>query len=105
MINNIDIPVYCGSCWAHAVTSALSDRIKLGRMRKYPDINLSPQVLVNCVTANGTQGCQGGDPTAAYSWIYDNGVTDDTCMNYVRIACTTSLLFSLLCTDICFAVL
>jgi cathepsin X len=72
----------------------------------FPDIQLSPQVLVNCVTANQTQGCQGGDPTAgtpprsflslservvvllapahtAYSWIAANGITDDTCMNYV----------------------
>jgi cathepsin X len=55
---------YCGSCWAHAVSSALSDRIKLVRKRAFPDVTLSPQVLVNCVTANQTQGCQGGDPTA-----------------------------------------
>ena len=27
-------------------------------------------------------GCFGGDPTAAYSWIYNNGVTDDTCSIY-----------------------
>jgi len=87
---NQHIPQYCGSCWAHATTSALSDRIKLLRKAAFPDVQLSPQVLVNCVTANQTQGCQGGDPTAAYSWIYDNGVTDDTCMNYVaqNQACT-----------------
>jgi len=80
---NQHIPQYCGSCWAHATTSALSDRIKLARKRTWPDVQLSPQVLVNCVTANQSQGCNGGDPTAAYSYIYDNGVTDDSCMNYV----------------------
>jgi len=80
---NQHIPQYCGSCWAHGTTSALSDRIKIIRKRAFPDIQLSPQVLVNCVTLNDTHGCQGGDPTAAYSWIYKNGITDDTCMNYV----------------------
>ena len=31
-------------------TSALSDRIKLMRNGAFPDINLSPQVLIDCVT-------------------------------------------------------
>jgi cathepsin X len=87
---NQHIPMYCGSCWAHGTTSALSDRFKLARNRVFPDIQLSPQVLVNCVTANQSIGCDGGDPTAAYSWIHDNGITDDTCMNYLaqNEACT-----------------
>lgn len=80
---NQHIPQYCGSCWAHGTTSALSDRIKVMRKRAFPDVQLSPQVLINCVTANSSQGCQGGDPTAAYSWILANGITDDTCMNYL----------------------
>lgn len=87
---NQHIPQYCGSCWAHGTTSALADRIKLMRKGKFPEINLSPQVLVDCVTANNTHGCQGGDPTAAYSWILANGVTDDTCSIYTakNEACT-----------------
>jgi len=80
---NQHIPQYCGSCWAHGTTSALSDRIKLSRRAAFPDIQLSPQVLVDCVRANHTKGCDGGDPTAAYSYILDQGITDDSCSNYL----------------------
>ena len=42
-------PHSCGSCWAHATTSALSDRIRIRRNNKFPHIILSPQVLLSCL--------------------------------------------------------
>ncbi|GBG80489.1 hypothetical protein CBR_g30951 [Chara braunii] len=79
---NQHIPNYCGSCWAMATSSALSDRISLLRGDVYPEVALSPQVLVNCVTGNDTIGCRGGDGFAAYAWIAEHGIPDDSCQNY-----------------------
>lgn len=65
---NQHIPQYCGSCWAFAVTSSLSDRIKILRNATWPDINLAPQVLLSCDMIN--RGCYGGNPPLAYKWIH-----------------------------------
>jgi len=56
---NQHIPQYCGSCWAFAATSALSDRIKIARDAAWPDINIAPQVLISCDMQD--YGCEGGD--------------------------------------------
>eukprot|EP00698_Gefionella_okellyi_P002872 TRINITY_DN12739_c0_g1_i1.p1 TRINITY_DN12739_c0_g1~~TRINITY_DN12739_c0_g1_i1.p1 ORF type:complete len:305 (+),score=46.35 TRINITY_DN12739_c0_g1_i1:31-915(+) len=78
---NQHLPQYCGSCWAFAATSSLSDRIKIVRKGAWPEINIAPQVLLNCAqSAAGT--CNGGDDTAAYKWIEQNGITDETCSPY-----------------------
>jgi cathepsin X len=77
IITNQHIPRYCGSCWAVSATSALSARIKIARNAQWPDINISPQVLMSCDTRNN--GCKGGGPLHAYQWIQANNITDETC--------------------------
>ena len=77
---NQHIPIYCGSCWAFASTSALSDRIKIARKAQWPDVNLSPQVLISCELPD--RGCGGGDPRNAFEWIRKNNITDETCSPY-----------------------
>jgi len=71
---NQHIPIYCGSCWAFSVTSSLNDRIKIKRKAQWPDILLSPQVLVSCQDDNN--GCDGGDTGLSYQWIHKNNITD-----------------------------
>ena len=79
-VRNQHIPQYCGSCWAHATTSALSDRIKIARNAAWPDINISPQVLISCEKTD--DGCHGGWHLHAYESMANNEITDETCSIY-----------------------
>ena len=71
--------VDCGSCWAMGPTSALSDRLAIMRNKTFPQINLSPQVIINC---RGGGSCNGGNPGGVYEYIHSNGIPDETCQNY-----------------------
>lgn len=70
---NQHIPTYCGSCWAHGTTSSIADRINIVRNRTWPDMNLSPQVIVNC-KAGGS--CNGGNPGEVYVYGKKNGIPE-----------------------------
>lgn len=85
---NQHIPQYCGSCWAHGATSAMSDRIKIMRKGAWPDINISPQPLISCDmgsegTGNESDGCHGGEALQAYEWMNKNEITQRTCSIYL----------------------
>jgi cathepsin X len=79
-MRNQHVPQYCGSCWAHAATSAFSDRIKIARNAQWPEINISPQVIISCEQKD--DGCHGGEPVLAFEWMHNNNVTDETCSIY-----------------------
>eukprot|EP01017_Pseudomicrothorax_dubius_P038504 TRINITY_DN577_c0_g1_i1.p1 TRINITY_DN577_c0_g1~~TRINITY_DN577_c0_g1_i1.p1 ORF type:complete len:594 (-),score=142.68 TRINITY_DN577_c0_g1_i1:141-1922(-) len=86
---NQHIPQYCGSCWAFSATSVLSDRLKILRNASFPDINLSPQVLISCEKISF--GCDGGDAIVAFQWIHSNNITDETCSNYQAFGWTNGI--------------
>jgi len=73
---NQHIPTYCGSCWAQATTSALSDRISIQRKGAWPTVDLAPQVLINCMPFPLSLGCHGGNPAFAYIYMHHFGVPD-----------------------------
>jgi cathepsin X len=79
---NQHLPQYCGSCWAFATTSALGDRIRIATKAKFPEHELAPQVLIDCVKGSS---CHGGEPADAYEYIRQNGIPDETCAPYLAI--------------------
>ena len=81
-IRNQHVPQYCGSCWAHAATSVLSDRIKIARQAAWPDVNVAPQMLISCDMEATDEGCHGGLPIVAFDWMNKNEITDETCAIY-----------------------
>lgn len=89
LILNQFLPQYCGSCWAHGTTSAISDRIAIIRKGAFPEINLSVQVLLTCDTKNG--GCHGGTQMGAYKWIHTHGISDTTCAPYQALSYSEGL--------------
>lgn len=80
-IQNQKIPSYCGSCWAMAGVSTISDRISIMRGGAFPEISLSTQVLLACDRSN--KGCNGGDHVTVLEWIKNNYVTDESCAPYM----------------------
>jgi len=100
-------PVYCGSCWVHAVVAMLNDRLKIARRAAFPDVMLARQFLINCAphsSGNGTlaigfNGCDGGDEKDIYTMLLSHSIPDETCLPYeaknhtchARHACTNCL--------------
>ena len=79
------LPTWCGSCWAHAVTSSLSDRVNI--LRGQPGyeggrgaVMLSVQNYLDCGKTAGT--CNGGSWERAFEWAASRGVCDDSCSPY-----------------------
>eukprot|EP00359_Climacostomum_virens_P007526 CAMPEP_0204919608 /NCGR_PEP_ID=MMETSP1397-20131031/16900_1 /ASSEMBLY_ACC=CAM_ASM_000891 /TAXON_ID=49980 /ORGANISM="Climacostomum Climacostomum virens, Strain Stock W-24" /LENGTH=783 /DNA_ID=CAMNT_0052093215 /DNA_START=858 /DNA_END=3209 /DNA_ORIENTATION=+ len=95
-IRNQHIPNYCGACWAFAATSSVADRIKILRKAAFPEVLIAPQPILSCLQIeNYILGCQGGEPIAAFEFIHDNGITDESCSAYQAQGYTNGLE----CTD------
>jgi len=62
----------CGSCWAFGCAEAATDRICIQTNGTYVVELSSEDVLACCGTCGA--GCNGGNPSAAWSWLRTTGV-------------------------------
>jgi hypothetical protein len=79
----------CGSCWAFALASAMSDVfVVAGKFLtlppgagSVPDSAISPTSILSCYR-EGHAGCGGGNPAGAAFEIQEKGVFGSSCMDY-----------------------
>ncbi|AAZ11620.1 cysteine peptidase C (CPC) [Trypanosoma equiperdum] len=69
----------CGSCWAVAAASAMSDRFCT--MGGVQDVHISAGDLLACCSDCG-DGCNGGDPDRAWAYFSSTGLVSDYCQPY-----------------------
>ena len=90
-VHNQHAPLaYCGSCWVFSSLQTMSDRIHIMNGVKTsnnfsPKVMLSAQQVIDCCP--DVHCFTGGDSYMAYSYVMNNnGISDDTCKQYLAIA-------------------
>jgi cathepsin B len=69
----------CGSCWAFAAATSLSDRLCVASGGN-TQVSLSTQYLISCVTSN--KGCATGGMREVWDFLQSSGTVTESCWPY-----------------------
>lgn len=72
----------CGSCWAFSTTGNLEGLAAITTGNLY---SFSEQMLMDCSFSYGNDGCDGGYPTQAVSFVIDHGIQTEADYPYVAM--------------------
>ena len=77
---------YCGSCFAVAIATTISDNFLFKYDLDY-NPNLSPMYILSCLSNDSTANnkCAGGNPSMVVDLIIQNGIATNCCQNYYEI--------------------
>ena len=92
-ISSVKNQGHCGSCWAMATSSALTDRYNVSG-NSVDD--LSPLYLAACNKKN--QGCNGGSTEVAATFCVTNGLSNNNCSSWEKYCNADSHERNTLCT-------
>ena len=75
----------CGSCFAVAIATTLSDNFLFGMKLNY-NPNLSPMYILSCLKdSRYNNTCGGGNPAGVVDDIIAGGIATNCCINYYKI--------------------
>ena len=70
VVNPVKDQGQCGSCWAFSANAAFESAAKINGFALY---SYSEQELVDCSTAEGNEGCNGGWMSSAFEYVIKTG--------------------------------
>lgn len=79
-VNAVKDQEQCGSCWAFSTTGSLEGLAFVSGMGTR---SFSEQQLIDCSTAEGNQGCDGGWMDYGFEYVMKHGITDETKYPYL----------------------
>lgn len=87
-IRNQNQPTKCGASWAFAIASSMSDQFNARGHVDFPEVVLSPQMLMTCGSSETNRTCDYSeeanvkDVESTLNHLLKDGISDESCNNW-----------------------
>lgn len=87
-MRNQNQPTKCGASWAFAIASSISDQFNARSHHDFPEVVLSPQMLMTCGSTSTNKTCDytvspnETEIETTLNHLIANGVSDESCNNW-----------------------
>lgn len=82
-VNPVQDQGSCGSCWSFATTAGMETAYAKSHQKKL--VKLSEQQMVDCDVSFFTNGCEGGNISAAERYIQTTGLVEESLYPYTAV--------------------